>query len=306
MRMWTCRGLGIFLAFTFCPVPSAERDVSFVQLETVLSSRDPGSEGALPSVAGNEGPAARPWEVYHYLAVAYHKSGVDLMKNLLYDIFHALGAPDTAIGKWCRPCYPDTCANPTAPIRVLLDMYSPEVEARERASAPQGMRAAGSVRNPLDMVASAYCYHIRMQEPLNLMTLAPLLLFMDVKGGVAFLAQRMLEVVEEMTAVFESPANDTHRVDYERMVGSSDGFDVELEKLLTFWFEGLNLTDGEWELARRAGRQQDLHRFPEVDDHDHTNSPDCMANARNATLAMPAALLARYRACQQRLGYPMG
>ena len=42
-------------AVTFCPVPSAERDVSFVQLETLLSSRDPGSEGALPSVAGNEG-----------------------------------------------------------------------------------------------------------------------------------------------------------------------------------------------------------------------------------------------------------
>ncbi|CAE7729356.1 unnamed protein product, partial [Symbiodinium sp. KB8] len=104
MRIRTSIWRGILLALiAFCPAPIAERDVSFVQLETVLSSRDPGSERALLSVAGSEGLATRPWEVYHYLAVAYHKSGVDLMKNLLHDIFHALGAPDTAIGKWCRP-----------------------------------------------------------------------------------------------------------------------------------------------------------------------------------------------------------
>ena len=46
----------ILVAFiAFCPAPNAERDVSFVQLETVLSSRDPSSERALLSVAGSEG-----------------------------------------------------------------------------------------------------------------------------------------------------------------------------------------------------------------------------------------------------------
>ena len=118
------------------------------------------------------------------------------------------------------------------------------------------------------------------------MTLTPVLLFMDMQEGVAFLAGRMLEVVEEMTAVFEAPTADTHGLHYERATSSSDGFDVELEKLLTFWFEGL-LSDAEWDLARQAGRQQDLHRFPQ-DDYGHTNSQDCMAKARNATLAMPA------------------
>ncbi|CAE7368046.1 unnamed protein product [Symbiodinium natans] len=294
-----CARRCFFAWILFC-LAGADSDLCLVQLQTALTS------SGEPEVEPIPGPPV--WENgIHYLAVAYHKSGVDLMKGLLQDIFHALGAPDEALGRWIRPCYPLSCANFAAPARVLLDMYTPALEAEERAAAPQGMRVAGSVRDPLDMVASAYCYHVRGREILNVMALTPLVMFMDVQAGVDFLAGRMLQLVEDMAAVFAAPANDTHRVDYERMTGSSVGFDVELDKLLTFWFED-RLTDAEWAAALSAGRRQDLHRHPPKDHRGllHTNSPDCMAQARLATRSIPEDLRSRYQALRRRLGYSTG
>ena len=48
-------------------------------------------------------------------------------------------------------------------------MYSLEMHERElqRAGQLRTLRVAGSVRNPLVMIASAYCYHHRGQEDTN-------------------------------------------------------------------------------------------------------------------------------------------
>ena len=203
-----------------------------MQLQAVLSSRHPSNDSIV-----DEG--SRPWEVCHYLAVAYHKSGSDLMKGRVFDIFQVLGVPEEAIGRWDHPCYLFTCFNPTA--FVCAWTCTPGSERRHlRACVWQRSQPSGHGR-------------LWMRELLNVMTLTPVLLFMDMQEGVAFLAGRMMEVVEEMTAVFEAPTDDTHRLHYERATSSSDGFDVELEKLLTFWFEGSFQTlSGTWR-ARLAG-----------------------------------------------------
>ncbi|CAE7670924.1 NSUN2, partial [Symbiodinium pilosum] len=60
-----------------------------------------------------------------------------------------------------------------APIRTLVDIYGPDMDQNERVAAqPNGMRVAGSVRDPIAMIVSAYCYHHRGEE-LGYVTLWP-------------------------------------------------------------------------------------------------------------------------------------
>mmetsp|Transcript_13042 Transcript_13042/g.24660 ORF Transcript_13042/g.24660 Transcript_13042/m.24660 type:complete len:303 (+) Transcript_13042:80-988(+) len=246
------------------------------------------------------------WEAYQhlqYLGIAYHKSGVWVLKQLVHSIFPAIGAPDSAIGEWEVPCYPGCCSNRSAPIMVLTDMYNPDEEASSRAKALQGLRVAGSVRDPLEMVASAYCYHHRGQEPLNLMFWPPgSLMAMDEHEGVAFAGSRMLPLVKQMTAVFADPKPDTFRLSYENLTVSSAGFDAEVRRLLRFWFP--SLTAAATSRALRAASVADQHRHPEEKNFAHGNDEECMVRARLATQkALPAELLATYRALQRRLGY---
>ncbi|CAE7570097.1 NSUN2 [Symbiodinium natans] len=260
--------------------------------------------------------AKKPWETLRFTAVAYHKSGVFLMQELQNFIFGVLGAPDSAIGKWQQPCFNEIiyneewCKHHDAPIRTLVDIYGPDLDKLERAAAgPNGMRVAGSVRDPLAMVASAYCYHHRGEE-LGYPALWPpgAVITMGPEEGVKFVAERMFTTVQNMTEIFANPAEDTIRLSFEKFANSSESFDHEAARLVDFWL-GDFVSDFERSQMLESAKQADLHRnADELKNKSqaistHSNSEDCEVKALEATKRLPPELLAQYRTFQTRLGY---
>ncbi|CAE7465680.1 NSUN2 [Symbiodinium necroappetens] len=258
----------------------------------------------------------KPWESLKFTAVAYHKSGVFLMQELQRMIFDKLNASDEVYGLWQQPCFNEIvyneewCRHQTAPVRTLVDIYGPDMERNEREDAkPNGMRVAGSVRDPLAMIASAYCYHHRGEE-LGYTTLWPpgLIMTMGPEDGVKFAAERMLTTVRNMTAIFANPAEDTIRLSFENFSASSESFDLEVARLVDFWLRDL-IDDKERELILENCKQADLHRNRDVlsQHHDvatHSNDKECEAKAMEATKKLPPDLLQQYRTFQAQLGYP--
>jgi len=261
--------------------------------------------------------AKKPWESLKFTAVAYHKSGVFLMQELQRMIFDKLNASDEVYGLWQQPCFNEIiynenwCRHQTAPVRTLVDIYGPDMEQNEREDAkPNGMRVAGSVRDPLAMIASAYCYHHRGEE-LGYTTLWPpgLIMTMGPEEGVKFAAEKMLTTVSNMTAIFANPAEDTIRLSFENFSASSDSFDREVARLVDFWLRDfINATERDTILENC--KQADLHRNRDVlsqhqDVATHSNDKECEAIAMEATKKLPPDLLQQYRTFQAQLGYPV-
>ena len=248
----------------------------------------------------------KPWEVHQYLACAHHKSGVDLTKKLVWFVFGELGVfgergETHDLGLMTRPCGPGVCYNPEAPVRIEVDMCSAEtVQQQREAAGPGVLKVVVPVRDPLEMVASAYCFHHEWKEWYNPIAW-PLGVVpsMDAQDGVAFMAHRMLPQVANMSS-FAEPQNDTFRIDYEKFTRSSKDFDEEARKLIDFWFAGL-ITEEEHGRVLEAAKKADLRRVPDV--IGHTNSEECMSKARKATRSMPADLQSRYEEFRSRLGY---
>mmetsp|Transcript_55320 Transcript_55320/g.129808 ORF Transcript_55320/g.129808 Transcript_55320/m.129808 type:complete len:313 (+) Transcript_55320:118-1056(+) len=255
-----------------------------------------------------QSPKTFPWDFHNYLAVGFHKSGNQMMYGIYSAVWAAYGLPKDRLGFWGDPCYfGGECYNWGSSVRFLIDMYSMEIHGREleRAGQMRSLRVAGPVRNPLVMIASAYCYHHSGKEETNRMffpqgtveRLGP-------QEGVAFVAQCMMELVENMTGVYEHPRNDTLRLSYENATESSEGFDREVNRLLDFWFEGVPASSEQRKNALDWAAVADLHRHPEPNYTDHTNDAGCMKLAQHAVFAMPTDLLRKYQSFAQRLGYP--
>ena len=256
--------------------------------------------------SGQRPKPPKPWEVHKYLICTHHKSGVDLTKKLVWSIFGELGVfhnieEDRNFGMWNVPCLPEFCFNPQAPVLIEADMCSTEtVEWRREAAGQGAFRLVVTSRDPLDMVASAYCFHHAWKEAYNPISWPlGLLPSMGPEEGVALMAKRMLTQVANMTGLASESRNDTFRISYEKFTRSSQDFDAEVQKLADFWFDGL-ITEEEHGRVLEAAKHADFRRFP---DPDHASDKECVARAREAAEAMPAELLSQYRAFQSRLGY---
>jgi len=221
--------------------------------------------------------------------------------------------------------------NVAAPIRSFVDNLGLELLQKERASAAKkarSLRVAAIVRNPLDMVASGYCYHHAGNEKLNVMfagqNALPVLMTMDPFNGTAFYAKRLLPLVRMMSEVFEHQAKDVLALSFERLTESSESFDREVGKLLDFWFEDL-LAPDQRRIALEAAQRADEHRNSQrendpdpaekmthqdrnyaEDRQNHGSDPECIKIAREALKAMPREVLDEYYSHQRKLGYPVG
>ncbi|CAE7362424.1 phr [Symbiodinium natans] len=288
-------------------IPTVPKDVA-EEYATNFVQRKVGRIAA--SVKDTPRAAVKPWQVRKYVGVSFHKSGTELIDHLWYHMFDALGAGPFDIGKntsynstsWIRNQV--SVIFPDAPIQLREDVWWPAVEQEMReAAAPQPIRIAAIVRDPLDMIASAYCYHHRGEESDNLQFFPRgTLQSMGPKEGTAFAAERMFGVVQNMTESFETPKEDILVIRYEHITASSKGFDEAIRTLMDFFFTGL-ISQEEYNSALEASRHVDLHRFPDF--WGHTSDAACVAEAKQAALAMPGDLLAPFHSFQQRLGYPL-
>ncbi|CAE7362433.1 unnamed protein product [Symbiodinium natans] len=291
-------------------IPTVPKDVA-EEYATNFVQRKVGRIAA--SVKDTSRAAVKPWQVRKYVGVTFHKSGTVFLRDLFIHLFDALGAGPFDIGWTSSYNSTDWVKNhtnvlfPEAPIQLRTDTWWPALEQEIReAAAPQPIRIAAIVRDPLDMVASAYCYHHRGEESDNLQFFPQgTLQSMGPKEGTAFVAERMFGVVQNMTESFETPKEDILVIRYEDITASSKGFDEATGKLLDFFFAGL-LSQEEYNSTLEASRQVDLNRFPLPDkEKGHTSDAACVAEAKQAALAMPGDLLAPFHSFQQRLGYPV-
>jgi len=254
------------------------------------------------------------WKVNNYIMAAYHKAGVYLSKALQLIIFHEeLGEPKEDLGQWITPCY-TFCQNLKAPSRLLVDNLNASLLTKlRRAAWPKRTLVSGLTRNPLTMVASAYCYHHEGQEPENQLMDTPLLMSLGLEEGTNATARLLLPQVEYMASVFAEPDNDTLRLRYEDFVKSSESFDQQISTLLDFFFgtgEDL-ITDAQRLSIKEAAKTEDEKRNPEATydesrNRSHGSNDKCKALAEAVLPKIEPSLLARYHELQHRLGYPVG
>ena len=88
--------------------------------------------------------------------------------GIFFQIFGSLGITGEFVGNMVYPCsLVNTCFNPDAHILQVTDMFDPSYAQKEREKHQKPVFASVAVRDPLMMVASAYCYHHAGQEPMN-------------------------------------------------------------------------------------------------------------------------------------------
>ena len=259
-------------------------------------------------------PMLHPWEVNNYVMAGYHKSGIEVSGKILATIFLKLGASQDDKGILQFPCYQKQqaegrCYNFDAPIMFYIDSYNAtyaHVEKAKSAAENKGLRVAVSVRNPMEMVASGYCYHHEGQERTNRLFNSTELLLLGPEEGTRRFAEQELFLVETMVNVIEHSDENTMRLTYEDLTRSSSGFDAEIQRLMDHYFgvgpDALISMEERNEVATLL-QLQDLNRNPEAD-MNHSTDGGCKEMARNAMKSWSNTMLyKKYEELAERLGY---
>eukprot|EP00438_Fugacium_kawagutii_P010111 Skav203902 [mRNA] locus=scaffold1649:282287:282982:- [translate_table: standard] len=227
--------------------------------------------------------------------------------ELHYIVFGILGAdPEKDMGKIEFPCY-SLCTNEDAPILLWTDGFSASWRDQHPRSKP--VLVAGSVRDPLQMVVSAYCYHHAGQEQTNALIPVKELMGLEPEEGVAVTAKYMLEGIEWMASIFAEPSNNTLRLDFDTMTESSSGFDHEVGRYVDHFFGGL-ITPEQRSQMTEAAKSLDANRNPlatvsPFDGLQHSSSDECKNRSSAAIPKMDSALLRKYQELQEQLGFPV-
>jgi hypothetical protein len=261
-----------------------------------------------------------------YVVGVYHKAGSQVLRNIMRKAFDELGADYS-----CRECplgtsvitsvgsdhmvapnhdkMPNVCSEyPDSPIRWNNCQFPAEDLLADREMAGEkGMRAVRIIRDPFQMVASAYCYHHAGNEmpwpgslyaPLNIMKL-------NATEGVPLVAILMRAAITSMVkAHTEADGRDTYTVVYERLTNSSADFDATVGEMFDFLFADL-ITSEDRERIETLARTEDLNseHFDGDSNDEHVSDGACKEQATAALQLMPADLYSLYQEYQAVLGY---
>lgn len=208
-----------------------------------LTSCDDGGNLLLQTHASHASHASlpTPWDRRNYLVGTSHKAGSHLLRNVMRRTFDILGANFSChyIVKSAGAVITSmggehVCQDTKAPVR-FQNTNNARTILQMRLEGP--MRGVMIIRDPFEMVASAYVYHHRGAEvgsplaPSNVMSLGP-------NDGVPATAQSMWHVVENMTQAYQVAGDDVLPVRYEDFTRSSVDFNATMDKIIHFLFEG--------------------------------------------------------------------
>ncbi|CAK9003385.1 unnamed protein product, partial [Durusdinium trenchii] len=169
-----------------------------------------------------------------------------------------------------------------------------------------------TIRDPLEMVVSSYCYHHRGAEPSN--SIAQGMVEMGPKEGIPEMARRMLRTVRGMVANFqERKESEMYVSHFERMTGSSPGFNQTVQEMLDFLF-GDEVSDDFKRRALDAAVHEDLNRGELGYSFDakqgtkvnHTSDDSELDAARSYLPLVDQEVLEEYKEIQKALGYAVG
>lgn len=258
------------------------------------------------------GAVAHPWDKHIFVVGTNHKARSQLLRNIMAHFFDILGATVSCQynGHGDSVTFlnrENECTQFPAPIRFHNHISKDAIlQMLKEANDLKGdLRGVMIVRDPLEMVASSYCYHHRGAEPTNAMEKG--IPEMGPEEGVPEIAKRMLIIIKRMAEAYEVSAPHILAVRYEDLTHSPEQFDAGVEKIMEFLVrdEITELQKGE---IRRAVRVEDLHRSAElgISTHNglnHTNDEADMEAARAALSLTPADLYAEYVKYREVLGY---
>ncbi|CAK8995799.1 unnamed protein product [Durusdinium trenchii] len=257
----------------------------------------------------------KPWEKRVYLVGTCHKVGSQLLRNVMEWTFDALGAKESCqyggMGvpiTFYTPEHTD-CAEHPSSIRFDNHIDGDTIsELRKETHNTGGFRGVMMIRDPVDMVISAYSYHHRGAEPDSIY--AQGMVELTPAEGVPAMASRMLDTVEVMVQAAKNAEPDVMLVSFERMTKSSASFNQTVQDMVEFLFtDEISKLDQQKILNRAV--QEDLHRgynglsSIRFDDHwvNHTNDAEDMELAKRAWHVVPATLSAEYQRLRKELGY---
>ncbi|CAJ1331481.1 unnamed protein product, partial [Effrenium voratum] len=172
-----------------------------------------------------------------------------------------------------------------------------------RARGNGSARGIHIVRDPARMLASAYCYHHRGEEPDNPLSHLPEMLSMGPVEGMMTLWPDMLPLLDDMTTLF-ADKDGLYHVRYENLTESSASFDLQIGGIFDFLFGGL-ISRSEMELIAEAAKKEDLNRDQSITKGStrHTNSDECTDAALQAQSSLGQKVLTELEDLKVRLGY---
>ncbi|CAK9085313.1 tRNA (Cytosine(34)-C(5))-methyltransferase [Durusdinium trenchii] len=231
-------------------------------------------------------------------------------------VFDILGATDSCQYGFgvepitSKPGYREDCTFHETPIRFHNYINGEDIlRLRKDAAFKGGLRGVMIIRDPFEMVASAYCYHHRGAElgtglaPANITEIGP-------EEGVPIMAGTMLQVVRRMTSAYAVAKPEVLAVRFEKLTKSSQDFDNTVREILTFLFRN-EITEKQTLQILNAtaveGVNRGLQGFSELpganQGYNHTNDEEDMAVARKALHLIPDNILAEYQQHRKFLGY---
>eukprot|EP00913_Durusdinium_trenchii_P002511 g2322.t1 len=218
--------------------------------------------------------------------------------------YGGMGAPIT----FYTPEHTD-CAEHPSSIRFDNHIDAGTIsELRKETQNTGGFHGVMMIRDPVDMVISAYSYHHRGAEPDNTyysMGMPEL----NPGEGIPVMAVRMLPIVFEMVQAAKKAEPEVMVVSFEKMTKSSANFNHTVQEIVNFLFTDEITKLDQQEILNRAV-QEDLHRgynglssIPSDHFVNHTNDPEDMELAKKAWQQVPAFLSAEYQRLRKELGY---
>ncbi|CAK9080786.1 Copia protein [Durusdinium trenchii] len=249
-----------------------------------------------------------------YVTCTSHKAGSQLLRNTMRWILDLLGAREGCrydhMGQefLTHGVWDQECSEHPANVRFHNHISGKALlELRAETAQTGGFRGVMTIRNPLEMVISSYCYHHRGAEPWN--SISDGMASMHPKDGVPEMARRMLPVVYNMVQAYQVTKPEVYVSRFERMTGSSTGFNQTVQEMLDFLF-GNEVSDNFKRRALDAAVHEDLNRgefgysfTDHTNDVNHTSDEQEMDEARSYLSLVDKDLMAHYKEMQKALGY---
>ncbi|CAJ1351891.1 unnamed protein product [Effrenium voratum] len=249
---------------------------------------------------------SRPWDSQVYWVGTHHKAGCNLLRDIMGHAFDTLGANyscrmrHTMHGNLTAKGGAHYCSD-VPDCQIMWDNNASELSVEKAVARGNGYaRGVHIVRDPRDMLASAYCYHHRGEEPWNGISHLPEMLSMGPLEGTMTLWPEMSAIIDEMAQIFANKG--LHHVRYEKLTESSASFDQQVNAIFEDLFGGL-ISRKEHARIAEAAKAEDLHRHIDAHAADHTNSDECMEAALQAQQSLDPSVKAHLTNLQAKLGY---
>jgi len=259
---------------------------------------------------------SKPWDHHLYVVGTRHKAGDNLLSNIMSRAFGILSATcgcsetydqalplDCSLPDW-NDLYEDLCfCAPHVNCSIHFNgVFTGEDLLHDREMAgKRGMRAVHIIRDPLQMVASAYCFHHSGQELGTLYAPANITL-LNVTEGVPLVAKYMLQIMSQMVdSYLVSDTRDTYIIWYENMTRSSSDFDHKVAEMIDFLFENI-ISPAQKQQIQIEARLEDPSR-PNVLHSGHVSDEECKVRAGEAFKYIPEDLYSQYQQYRAVLGY---